>query len=76
MEVKDIEDFILDYDSDVYCDGAEFSSSGYSYSLVKEIVLAFAKEHVKNALKEGYKNNYHGISEKDYLECYPLENIK
>jgi hypothetical protein len=39
---EEIEDFLFKYDSDVYCEGAVYGESAYSYNLVKEILTAFS----------------------------------
>lgn len=55
-----------------------------NYNNTTDMMIEFAKMHVKEALKEasekattdGYGDGYAGIDEDSILNAYPLENIK
>ena len=80
-EIQTAEDLLLETSSDVYAEGPVYSESGWSYELVKKLMIDYAKLHCKAQLEAIFEEvkkerlvTDAGIA---YLErAYNLDNIK
>lgn len=68
------EDFLLKHDSDIYAEGPVYSESGYSYSLVRQMLVEFAKLHVEEALKSVTEIE-RPLRKNDFYHSYRSSNI-
>lgn len=79
-KIPTAEEFLTDYDRDIYCQGPVYSDSGYSGERVLNIMRDFAQLHVEAALKavlaESCKQDLSYAEDEVILNAYPPENIK